>query len=226
MNNDAQFTQSDYESVRKSIRSRRTWKVLADPASVSLEDAGDNQQNDDRVRAAIHESGWAPFHYDRKTGGIPEPWRFYFLNQVTCRTIAGNISSWFDDVKPNNKIPAMLSACGSLVLVNWIPQVGRDDSIKTDEKLRQVNEEHLAATSAAIQNLLLLLTARNFGTYWSSGGLFRLPTMFEKLGIDSNERLLGAIFVDYLPNEDLERIPGKLRDSRSEPNRWLHEIQL
>ncbi len=225
MMDETHFVEAEYSAVRKSMRARRTWKVLADPNSLQNEDEDVLRQNDNLVRDAVCESGWAPFHYDRKADGIPEPWRFYFIDQATCRKIAANIFNWFDDVKPNNKIPAMLSACGSLVLVNWLPQTGRDLD-ESAEKLRQINEEHLAATSAAVQNLLLLLTARNLGTYWSSGGLFRDARMCEKIGIDSNERLLGAIFVDYSPSSEHERIPGKLRDQRSSPEKWMREIQI
>jgi nitroreductase len=224
----------NYAGVSAAIQSRQTWKVLGNPSSPPLFDPEMMTNLDTEVFEAVRLAGLAPFHYDRKQDGVPEPWRFHILRQPTCRSIASQIGSWFNDVKPNNKIPAMLSACGSLVLVNWIPQFptageasdSKFDS-KFDSKQLQVNEEHLAATSAAVQNLLLLLTAKNLGTYWSSGGLFRDPLMFEKIGIDSSERLLAAVFVDYQPSRiDVERIPGKLREFRSDADNWMSEIVL
>ncbi len=228
LNDEEPFDELDYAAVSKAIRVRRTWKVLADTDSLPNLDRELREEFDAEVLESVRESGWAPFHYDRKTDGIPEPWRCYLLRQSDCRKIAARISQWCDDIKPNNKIPAMLSACGSLVLVTWIPQAGSEtDSAFNDEKLKEVNEEHLAATAAAVQNLLLLLTARNFGTYWSSGGLLRNPSVFEKLGIAARERLLGAIFVDYTPDQDgVERIPGKLREQRSPPEKWIREINI
>ena len=118
----------------------------------------------------------------------------------------------------------MLAACGALVLVNWIPQF--DDDARQEKQI-QINEEHLAATAAATQNLLLKLTACNLKTYWSSGGFFRTPKMFEKLQIDKHEKLLSAIFVDYGADEQsVEQIAGKNRSIRSDFREWTREVNL
>jgi nitroreductase len=123
----------------------------------------------------------------------------------------------------------MLSACGALALVTWLPQFSCDSAeLEKDadkDKQIQIDEEHLAATSAFVQNLLLLLTAEGLGTYWSSGGQFRLPAMFDHLKIPSDQRTLAAIFVDYSPtNVSTERIAGKLRDRRSDSSRWTRWV--
>ena len=231
------FTNADYQSVQNAVTQRRTIKVLADPQhpietlgrKMQLSRQQDSLLND-YVRQAIADSGWAPFHYDRKLDGIPEPWRFHVLWRSQCLHICEKLHQWFDDVKTSNKMTAMLSACGALVLVNWLPQFGTDqpDGDVSHEKQIQIDQEHLAATAAAIQNLLVLLTARNLGTYWSSGGLFRTDTMFEKLGIDKAEKLLGAVFIDYgcatSDRASVEQISGKNRDSRTEFKKWTREI--
>jgi len=128
----------------------------------------------------------------------------------------------------------MLSACGALVLVTWIPQfhgvTGQpsSDQTLTKEKQIQVDQEHLAATAAMVQNLTLILTADAMGTYWSSGGQFRTPAMFEKLGIPTNQRLLAALFVEYPEtiSQPKERLPGKQRNNRSANSQWLREVEL
>ena len=139
---------------------------------------------------------------------------------------------WFEDVKPNNKLPSMLNACGSLVLVSWLPQFAcpaqlaqTPDASQSTEKQQQVDEEHLAATAAYVQSLILILTAHGFGTYWSSGGQFRSQEMRTKLGIQHEGRLLAAVFVDYQTDQDsFERLPGKLRDRRSADQQWFQSI--
>jgi len=162
-----------------------------------------------------------------------EPWRVEFLTQAKCHEVAASFFEWFDDVKPTNKLPSMLNACGSLVLVSWLPQftgqallAGQSpDSSSPTEKQQQVDEEHLAATAAYVQNLILILTAHGFGTYWSSGGQFRSPEMRAKLGVQHNGRLLAAVFVDYQPDQgSLERLPGKLRERRSPDQQWFKSI--
>lgn len=229
------------ENVSEVIRKRKTVKVLADPKRPVLAAEGCGQQlqesdlaNDGLVRQAIELAGWAPFHYARDVDNLAEPWRFHVLWRAQCQEIASLMPEWFDDMKPNNKLPAMLSACGALVIVNWLPQFdGAKASVDepvSKEKQQQVDEEHLAATAVAVQNTMLALTAGGLGTYWSSGGMFRKSTMFEKLGISSNERLLAAIFVDYgqqFTNSAVtERITGKHRSSRSHFSEWTREIEL
>lgn len=212
------------------IKQRKTFKVLADtPANQSSPNSLTDDQRtaaDVQVVQAIRDAGWAPFHYDRAADGMVEPWRVEFLTQAKCRDVAESFFEWFDDVKPTNKLPSMLNACGSLVLVSWLPQFAQTpDSIPPTEKQQQVDEEHLAATAAYVQNLILILTAHGFGTYWSSGGQFRSPTMRAKLGVQHDGRLLAAVFVDYQPDqESLERLPGKLRQRRSPDQQWFQSI--
>lgn len=228
----------DAEILAKLIRDRITLKVLQDtesPVNISAEVAA---VNDAKVLAAVRSAGWAPFHYNRAVDGIAEPWRAHILWHQQCQHVAREFHNWFDDVKPNNKLPMMLSACGALVLVTWIPQFGGTDqgsSTKalskeklTKEKQLQVDEEHLAATAAMVQNLTLILTAEAMGTYWSSGGQFRTPAMFEKLGISTSQRLLAALFVEYpeTTGEPKERLAGKQRNNRSPDAQWLREIEL
>lgn len=213
------------EAVQNTIRTRRTLKVLGDvdqPVEISDEIC---EKNRPIVAQAITDAGWAPFHYARNVDGIPEPWRFHVLWHESCRKIATHFTDWFPDAKPNNKLPLMLSACGALILVNWIPQ---DELSETAEKSRQINEEHLAATSAAVQNLLLLLTAQEMGTYWSSGGQFRTNEMFSRLGVSERERLLAAVFVEFpeMRNAELERLAGKHRVVRTDSAQWSRVVQL
>ena len=215
---------NDYSTVADVIERRRTWKVLSDPISPRVLPDELCDRLDPLVLDAIVQSGWAPFHYSRNHEGVAVPWRFHIVNSVTCRKLAGKLPDWFQDINPNNKLPAMLSACGALVLVYWLPQF---DEETAKQKQVQINEEHLAAASCAVQNLLLLLTAAGLGTYWSSGGFFRTAEMSEKLGIDPGEKLLAAVFVDYLPEEaaeGVERIGGKHRESRSPHSKWISKV--
>ncbi|MFK7770253.1 MAG: hypothetical protein AB8B55_23790 [Mariniblastus sp.] len=225
-------------SIEALIRQRKTLKVLSpvdQPAQISAD--AENVFNP-IVLDSIKSAGWAPFHYDRAVDGMAEPWRAHVLWHQDCRKVAANFNVWFDDVKPSNKLPPMLSACGALVLVTWLPQFSFGACAKSvesaadqgvpKEKQVVIDEEHLAATSAMVQNLLLLLTAHGMGTYWSSGGQFRTPTMFEKLGIGLEQRLLAAVFVEYpsTQSEERERLAGKHRDARSGDSKWVREVGL
>ena len=221
---------SEFKDVKKShvvsevIRDRRTAKVLVKPSQSVLHPHDDCVRLNQLVLNAVQDAGFAPFHYDRNENGIAEPWRFYILWQGECRYLGENLGRWFSDVKPNNKLPAMLSACGCLVLVYWLPQF--ENGPKEGKQL-QVDEEHLAATAAATQNLLLSLTASALKTYWSSGGFFRSNEMKYRLGIPVKERLLSAVFVDYGAEQNaVETISGKQHDVRSTYEKWTRELTL
>jgi nitroreductase len=213
-------------AIDQLIRARRTEKVLA--TEPLWPDENQQQQvaaADKAVHDAIQVAGWAPFHYDRRHADIAEPWRMHLLLHDSCRVLATRFDTIAIDVKPGNKVPAMLRACGALILVNWIPETELADQ----QKLQQINREHLAATSSATQNLLLALTSRNFGTYWSSGGLLGETAIFEHLEIAPSESLIAAVFVDYpflSQGKSVERIEGKNRALRSSADRWMRQVRL
>ncbi|MBB6430365.1 nitroreductase [Algisphaera agarilytica] len=125
-------------------------------------------------------------------------------------------------MKPTNKIPPMMYGCGALVLVTWLPQAGDNPA----PAQRAIDEEHIAATGAMVQNLLLLLTAHGMGTYWSSGGQLGSAKFLETIGAGSNEKLLAAVFIEYPEtlNDDKPRKPGKHRDRRSDG--WIREVTV
>ena len=213
------------ECIDWSITHRRTEKVLAvEPLRPRVDQFQEIQTTDDVIRESVEVAGWAPFHYDRRKDNLAEPWRAYMLFLDDCRVLAEKFPGLVPDLKPGNKIPKMLNACGALVLINWIPEKGLDNP-----KLKSINEEHLAASSAMVQNLLLALHSRGLGTYWSSGGLLGGSEIFEFLKIDAGEQLIAAVFVDYpfLTNDAaVERIPGKNREKRSHFEAWSREIKI
>lgn len=218
-------TRADFETVRRIVRARKTAKVLADPASPVCFDEATRSAYDALVREAIAEAGWAPFHYKRGADDLCEPWRATVLWEPSCRTLASNLEAWAGDDAPAGKLPAMFSACGAAALVTWIPQFRETGGLDV-EKQRAVDDEHLAATAALVQNALLLLTAAGFGTYWSSGGpAVRQAGVMSRLGMSAQEELLALLFIEYpgTPAE-LARIPGKNRDTRSDA--WLREATL
>ncbi len=241
------FTQDELAAVEKTVAARRTFKVIGNTADpVSFEDQFD-QRCRALVRSAVRAADAAPFHYDRNFEDVAQPWRVDILWHDSCQKVAANFYQWFDDIKPGNKLPGMLSACGACVVVRWLPQFENaaevQDSSSTEElptkaKQAQIDEEHLAATSAYVQNLLLLLTASNMGTYWSSGGQFRTDAMKERIGIEKAGRVLAAVFVDFLgggagqgdaaksAQTAPQRIAGKLANKRAPAQRWVSEIAI
>lgn len=212
--------------VKQVIRDRRTEKVLS-----QLEDARPAPDGVDALRRpqvleAILTAGWAPFHFARQTPGIAEPWRAHVLWQDQAIKTAHHLR---DDLGVMSKEPLLLAGCSAAVIVTWLPEFDgptdkpRSAAVLEEQRIR--DEEHLAASSAMVQNLLLMLTAHGMGTYWSSGGRLRKPDLFEYLGIPAEERFLAGIFIEYpeMMEGPKHRKPGSHRDKRS--GGWIREVQ-
>lgn len=232
---EAPNSQTSPAQIAELIKRRKTLKVLGDVETSAPFATETARENNLKVLEAVRVAGWAPFHYDRGVDGIAEPWRVHILWHQDCQKIAAEFHDWFNDVKPSNKLPAMLSACGALVLVTWLPQFKPgfcSSSVASEEVTKEkqvtIDEEHLAATAAMVQNLLLILTAHSMGTYWSSGGQFRMREMFDRLDISPNESLLACVFVEYPESMTklVQRVPGKQRENRSHEFEWLREVTL
>lgn len=227
---------NDFETLRRIVRQRRTEKFFAaelEPVSI---DSAACDRYEPIVLQAIADSGWAPFHYDRRVEGLAEPWRVYWLDEAVCREVAKALPAWVPDLKPGNKLASMLLACSGLALYTWLPQAAesdRSDEVPSEkataDKLRQINEEHLAATAAAVQTFLLLCAAADIATYWGSGTLIE-SHLFSHLGIgqpNAPERLSAAVFVQFPgpQRERLESVAGKQRDKRAADHRWLRCLE-
>lgn len=214
-----------YAQLSEIIRRRQTMKVIGDPLKPLELSGAELSAGDAIVEQAIHDAGWAPFHYDRQVDGIAEPWRATVLPQAVCREIGARLAEWCPDLKPGNKMPAMLSVCGSVVLVTWLPQTAAD--ITDVAKLSDVNFEHVAAAAAFVQNLLLLLEAKGLGTYWGSGGMFCDRSLMRRIGIPDIEKLLAAVYIEYPATKGmpLERIPGGNRTRRQPASQWSRIVQ-
>lgn len=211
-------TQECATAVDHVICNRRTRKVLGHLDAPAFIPPGFREQ----VEEAIQVAGWAPFHYpanrihQRHQLDSCVPWRFYALDQQGCLTLAHCLlEKQAGSISPESTIVRMLAAAGTLVLATWLPEPD------THRQAKQVNEEHLAAAAAAIQNLLLASEARCIQTYWSSGGALASSECFELCGIPSNQKLLGAIFMfPRLQSADAEIHEGKLRGRRGTPDSW------
>lgn len=209
------------QAVDQVIRARRTLKMLAsEPLGQNLNRA--------EVDAIIAAAGYAPFHKPsakehRDTLTSFQPWRCHALDHKACCELRERLI----DAGDTTKLPAMLAAARALIQITWLPNPPKERTGQLFDPTLE-NMEHLAAASAAAQNILLAATARGIENYWSSGGALRDPDVFELLGISRQEILLGAIFL--FPSEadapTAETKPGKLHDKRGPQDSWARWVKL
>jgi len=220
-----------------AIKNRKTQKILKVEAS-------ENESNSESVREMINDmldlAAHAPYHkkcheiYSQESKELNScvPWRFYTLDRENCRLLLNYINE--NDIKAG-KIGDMLSAADALLMVTWLPDPTEKDSTLNNQEKEAIpfngnmkNMEHIAAASAAIQNVLIGATARGIPNYWSSGGQLRNQQIREYLKVSLEEILLGAIFL--FPEDAMERNAivkeGALRDQGKEKSNWNKWLEL
>ena len=211
---------ADFEAVAKAIRERRTLKVLS-------EEPLTNSLYKQFVEHLLDSASWAPFHKaasrehrDNRSLNSMVPWRCYALDSKCCRQLRKVLIEDED----TTKIPMMLASASALLQFTWLPNPGASEDQLFDPTVE--NMEHIAAGSAAIQNLLIAATAQGIKTYWSSGGELRKPENLNRLGISNTEIVLGSVFLFPPETGNCKTAPGKLRDQRGAIDTWANWVEL
>ena len=226
---------ADAEALDALIRGRRTSKRLRDPDEARTDRSPLSADRRGELDAMLAVAGEAPFHRrvadEHRSGELDSavPWRFHVLERPTClalvdaieaRATADPESKWARAWK--SKIPELLSGASACVQATWLPDPVGDGADAPEFTERNV--EHIAAASAAVQNLLLAATARGWSSYWSSGGILKDPDAFALLGIPTDQELLGAVMLGAPDAPHAKDIPGGLREERADRAGWMREI--
>jgi nitroreductase len=212
-------------SAADAIRARKTIKLLSEKAVAPSERLTD-------LEAWIELAGWAPFHrpcdsgYHASGDQAIVPWRMYALDAIACRKLRDCLPA-----EKAGKLPAMLACADALVQVTWLPNPpsrNQSEFMSKDWSFEPTlaNMEHIAAASAAIQNLLLAATAAGVPSYWSSGGeLLRTAEIFEWMQIPRQEILLGSVFLFPPTDSSSQRVESKLRSQRPNFRTWFRWVE-
>lgn len=188
-------------NVWDAIFERRSiGKVKPDPVDPKLIDR--------ILEAAV----WAPVHFQT------EPWRFFVLTgegrRPLGRTLAAIAQEKMDDPSSEanraklEREEAKPFRAPVVIAVAAVPQL--DDP-------RVIQVEEIAATSAAIQNMLLAAHALGLGAIWRTSPAAYHPKMKEAFGLKEQDEMLGFIYIGY---PDIEP-PAKKRTSHQEKTKWI-----
>jgi len=169
-----------FSELSTIIRQRRTTK----PGKMTGQRIPDEQ-----VKQLLELADWAPTH------GHTEPWRFKVYagskTQDFCLAHAELYKQKADPEKYLQEKYEKLLHMGdnaSHIIVAYM-QRGNLPKIPALEEI--------AATSCAIQNLLLGASALGIASYWGSGGMAYHPAMKEMLHLREEDVVLGILYLGY-----------------------------
>jgi len=167
------FESRELREFGEVLRGRRTINLfLQTPVPAEL------------IRDAVEVATWAPNHH------VTEPWAFYMLGRKTmaaCLDLLRDIVTANKDAKAAEFKAKSWSEKPGWLLVTC--------KRSTESVLQQ---EDLAACSAAVQNLMLYLWKAGVGCKWTTADITRDPRFFDIVGIDSeSEHVVGLISYGY-----------------------------
>lgn len=187
-------------NILDTIKKRRT----IDPDLFSGETI-----TDEIIENMLEAANWAPTH------GFTEPWRFVVYNSSTVQQFGDFHAELFKNLTPTEqflekkyeKIKFRAKNCSNVIIcVN-----------KRGDKSNIPEKEEMAATAAAIQNILLQATANNVATFWSTGGMCYHDAFKKYFGFGEEDKVLGIIYVGKYDGEIPE---GKRNSDWKEKVSW------
>lgn len=227
--------------VESVIRARRTSKVLLPVELREEQQSRWTSEHADELQCMLDTAAWAPFHKKVHEHHIsadldsPMPWRFHVLGPEACTRLLSYLEQQAHaDTDPKwnrawqSKIKDMISGCGVLIQATWLPdpiEPGVDASAdQAIVEFTHKNIEHVAAASSAVQSLLLAAESRQWLSYWSSGGILRDDDVFDFIGINRSEQLLGSVFLTPQAHARARILEGSLREQRGDQSGWVHWV--
>jgi len=176
------------------------WNIIKNRRSIDPELYTGEAIEKIKIEALLEAANWAPTH------GFTEPWRFIVYDKNSVSYKSETTAEQYLD-KKFNKIKFRGKNCSHIIVcIN-----------KRGDKNNIPEIEELAATSCAIQNILLCATENNIATFWSTGGMCYHPKFKEQFGFSEQDKVLGIIYIGTYLGESLI---GKRQSSGIEKTIW------
>ena len=160
----------------------------------------------EEINLILEAANWAPTH--KKT----EPWRFKVLKNKTKNDLGKFLADKykednnnFSKFKYNNLIEKSKSS--SIIILICMQR----DPIKSIPEW-----EEIASVSMSVQNMWLMATNLDIGSYWSSPKL--ISSIDEFTPLSKGEKCLGIFYMGKYDEESISRNPGPIEKKVS----WLN----
>ncbi|OKL40296.1 nitroreductase family protein [Pontibacter flavimaris] len=190
-----------FQSIKQVIETRRTTK----PPKMNGQRIPDAQ-----ITQLLQLADWAPTH------GHTEPWRFIVYADDALKTFCQNHADLYRQNTPEEKFLSekyeKLLHMGDKASHILVAYMRRGELPKIPEL------EEIAATSCAIQNLLLGASALGMASYWGSGGMAYHPSMKKHLQLREQDVVLGILYLGYAEDAAYQ---GKRKVPLQEKVTWV-----
>ncbi len=129
------------------------------------------------------------------THGLTQPWRFHVFTGDARARLGDGLQELYDRVVPlaarhDDKRAKLAATPRSSPVVIAIAA-----RVIPNGKIPEIEE--IAATSCAVQNLMLSAHSRGLGSYWSTPPVTLSAEFAEWLGLDATHRALGLVYLGY-----------------------------
>lgn len=142
-----------------------------------------------KINELVQLADWAPTH------GRTEPWRFYTYGSDKVTIFCKDHAELYRSHTPAENFQQgtydKLLHMGDQASHVLVAVMQRGDNPKIPVL------EEVAATAAAIQNLLLGAEALGIAAYWGSGGMAYKPAMKIYLNLVEEDTVLGVLYLGY-----------------------------
>jgi nitroreductase len=166
----------------------------------------------EQIEQIIRAAGWAPNHYRT------QPWRFVVvsgaarerLGDVMARSLARRLGDAESDearqlIERERRKPLRAPV---LIAVAAVPS----------DTPKAIEIEEIAATAAAVQNMLLAAQALGLGAMWRTGEPAYDPAVKQFLGLPEHAHILSFVYVGY---PDMPPLPERERGDALAHATWL-----
>jgi nitroreductase len=162
-------------------RTRRTIKPAQMDGSRSVDEA--------TLRDILEDAHWAPTH------GLTQPWRFHVFTGAARGRLADGLETLYDrltaaaDRREDKRAKMRANAVAAPVAIAIATRV------EPGGKISELDE--IAATSCAVQNLLLSAHQRGLGSFWSTPPIACSAEFASWLELDATHRCMGIVYLGY-----------------------------
>lgn len=141
------------------------------------------------IEQMMEAAHWAPTHK------FTEPWDFILFKGEGCKQFGKIHAELYKKHEPEEyflekkyeKLLHRADLCSHVIICTMKRNL--------QHKLPEIEE--ICAASAAIENMLLVATANDVATFWSTGGLTHHDSLKKYFNYSAEDKILGVIYIGY-----------------------------